>query len=252
MAPPSVTGKSKAASRPNLTKAIMNLAPTAIANRHKTMSSELTLPLAPKEAKTSTDDTLLQGSRELWLAKRLMDLEIYLPLQVSKESSALPGVRYRTKAAIHQQLASKFNQQKEHAGFIVDEGKIKNKIAKMLQHFKLAQWLQHSLVSDSMDKMTWQDVVKEKYTYYFVLEPVWASVSSDGITSYTNSFSNLAENIANDPHSAQHYSDGGSEDERNYVNASSELDQGWIHAHAAAEDDDAEDGVDVEEDEPQE
>ncbi|KFH63192.1 hypothetical protein MVEG_11227 [Podila verticillata NRRL 6337] len=256
MAPPAASGKSKAASRSNYsnsTKAVINSAPVANANRRKTMSSELTLPPPPKEAKTGTDDTLFQGDRELWLAKRLMDPEIYLPLQAGKENSVLPGVRYRTKAAVHRQLASEFNQQEEHAGFLVDEGKIKNKIAKMLQHFKAAHRLRHSLTSGGMEESTWRDTVKEKYTHYFVLEPVWASVCSDGVTFYTDPSSNLHENvIANGPHSTQHHSDEGSEDERNYVDAWSELDQGMMDVTAAAEDADAEDGVDVEEDEARE
>ncbi|KAG0015363.1 hypothetical protein BGZ82_001430, partial [Podila clonocystis] len=258
MAPPAASGKSKAASRSNYsnsTKVVVNSAPVAIVNRRRTMSSELTLPPPPKEAKTGTDDTLFQGDRELWLAKRLMDPEIYLPLQVGKENSVLPGVRYRTKAAVHRQLASEFNRQEEHAGFLVDEGKIKNKIAKMLQHFKAAHRLRHSLSSGSMEELTWRDAVKEKYTHYFVLEPVWASVCSDGVTIYTDPSRNLHENvIANGPHSTQHHSDEGSEDERNDMDTRSELDQGMMDVTAAAEDADAdaEDGVDVEEDDARE
>ncbi|KAG0020649.1 hypothetical protein BGZ81_009265 [Podila clonocystis] len=220
------------------------------------MASEPTVPPPAKEAKTGTDDTLFQGGRELWLAKRLTDPEIYLPLQVGKENSAPTGIRYRTKAAVHRQLASEFNQQKEHAGFKVDEGKIKNKIAKMLQHFKVAHRFRHSSDFGSMDEMTWQDAVKEKYTHYFVLEPVWASMWSDGVTFYADSFSNLNENDITDgsclTNSASHHSDGGGEDNRSDVDKGSGLDQRRTDVPTDAEDDDEEDGVDVEEDGPQE
>ncbi|KAG0009166.1 hypothetical protein BGZ81_003594, partial [Podila clonocystis] len=148
-----------------------------------------------------------------------------------------------------------FNRQEEHAGFLVDEGKIKNKIAKMLQHFKAAHRLRHSLSSGSMEELTWRDAVKEKYTHYFVLEPVWASICSDGITIYTDPSRNLHENvIANGPHSTLHHSDEGSEDERNDMDTRSELDQVTMGVTAAAEDadSDAEDGVDVEEDDARE
>jgi hypothetical protein len=258
MAPPSASGKSgksKATLRPNLSEAVINLAPIAIENRRKIMSSEPTLPPPSKEAKTGTDDTLFQGSRELWLARRLTDPEIYPPLQVGKENSAPPGVRHRTKAAVHRQLASEFNLEKEHAGFMVDEGKIKNKIAKMLQHFKLAHRFRHSLDTGSMDQRTWQAAVKEKYAHYFVLEPVWATLWSDNITSHSDSFSNLGENVTVDGpcpiNTVQYHSDGGSEDERNDVDTGSGLDRGWKDVVTASEDNGAEDIVSVAEDESQ-
>ncbi|KAF9536571.1 hypothetical protein EC957_010424 [Mortierella hygrophila] len=230
MVPPSAPEKGKTTSSSNFLKT-----PITNGNKRKTMSSEPALLPPPKESKSGPDDTLFQGGRELWLAKMLTDPEIYLPLQASKECPAPPGVRYTTKAAVHRYLASEFNQQKEHAGFAVDEGKIKNKIAKMSQHFKLAHRFRHSSGFGRTDEMTWRDAVKERCAYYFILEPVWASVWSDGITRCTDSLTNLDNNVIIDRNpdeprstdSAQRHSDGGSEDERGDADTRSGHNQGW-------------------------
>ncbi|KAH7044331.1 hypothetical protein BKA57DRAFT_469304 [Linnemannia elongata] len=160
-------------------------------NKRKAMSSEPELLPPPKELKSGAEDTLFQGDRELWLANKLMNPEIYLTLQASKDSPASPSARYKTKAAAHRHIAFEFNREKEHAGFVVDEGKIKNKIAKMCQHFKLAHRFRYSSGFGRTDDMTWRNAVKERYAYYFLLEPVWASVWSDGITISADSPTNL-------------------------------------------------------------
>ncbi|KAK3805236.1 MAG: hypothetical protein JOS17DRAFT_808603 [Linnemannia elongata] len=230
-------------------------------NKRMTMSSQSALLPPPKELKSGAEDTLFQGGRELWLAKRLTDPEIYLPLQANKESPAPPGVRYKTKAAVHRYLASEFNQQKEHAGFMVDEGKIKNKIAKMAQNFKLAHRFRHALGFGRTDEMTWRDAVKERYAYYFILEPVWASVWSDGIALCTDSPTILDDNVLTDVNpdgsrstgSIQPQSDGSGEDERSDADSGSNprpgYDQGWADAIPATKDDTAGDTVEEELDE---
>jgi len=199
--------------------------------------------------KPSSDDTLFQGGRELWLAKRLTDPEIYLPLQASKEIPAPPGVQYRTKTAVHRQLASEFNQQKEHAGFIVDGGKIKNKISKMSQHFKLAHRFRHSSDFGTVDDMTRRDAVKEKYSLYFILEPVWASVWNDSTAPRTHSISAVDDNvITHCPHltdNAQVHSDESSKDGRDDVDTGPKHDQESMEVATTARN--IEDGADEEE-----
>ncbi|KAF9540990.1 hypothetical protein EC957_003569 [Mortierella hygrophila] len=197
------------------------------------MSSEPALLPPPKESKSKPDDTLFQGGRELWLAKRLTDPEIYLPLQASKECPAPPD---------------------EHAGFAVDERKIKNKITKMSQHFKLAHRFRHSSDFGRTDEMTWRDAVKERCTYYFILEPVWASVWSDGINRCTGSLTNLDNNVITDRNpdeprstdSAQRHSDGSSEDERSDADTRSGHNQGWADVIPVMEDDNAGDAAEEE------
>ncbi|KAH7042483.1 hypothetical protein BKA57DRAFT_441345 [Linnemannia elongata] len=193
------------------------------------------------------EDTLFQGGRELWLAKRLTDPDIYFPLQASKESPSPPGVRFKTKAAVHRYLASEFNQQKEHDGFVVDEMKIKNKIAKISQHFKVAHRFRHSSGVGRTDEVTWRDAVKERYTYYFILEPVWSSVWNDDVTLCTDSLTNSGNNVISDGEpdgpsssgSIQRHSDGSSEGERSDADTRSGCDQGWVDVVTATEDDSA-------------
>lgn len=193
--PPSVSGRLKSAPCSNMSKTVITLDPSTSANWCNTLSSVPVFPQPSKGVKAGSEDMLFQGGWELWLAKRLTDLDIYLPLQANKETPASPGVQHCTKAAIHQQLTSEFNQQKEHAGFIIDGGKIKNKIAKISQHFKLVHRFRYSLDFSNVDEMTWQDAVKEKCSHYFVLEPVWAMVWSAGISPHADSVSTLNDNV---------------------------------------------------------
>ncbi|KAG0299833.1 hypothetical protein BGZ97_003516 [Linnemannia gamsii] len=251
MAPPS------APLPPAFPKTSIAWAPITIGNKRKTTSFEPASIPPSKESRSGADDTLFQGGRELWLAKRLTDPDIYVPLQASKGSPSPPGVRFKTKAAVHRYLASEFNQQREHAGFVVDEGKIKNKIAKISQHFKLAHRFRHASGVGETDEMTWRDVVKERCTHYFILEPVWSSVWGDGITLCADSLTYLSDNIIADGNlngsrptgSTQHHSDGSSEDERSDADTRSGHDQGWADVIAATEDDNAGDAAEEELDE---
>ncbi|OAQ26468.1 hypothetical protein K457DRAFT_157553 [Linnemannia elongata AG-77] len=220
MAPPSAPEKEKTALPPIFPETPVTLTPITNGNKRKTTFFEPVLLPPHKESKSGAEDTLFQGGRELWLAKRLTDPDIYFPLQASKESPSPPGVRFKTKAAVHRYLASEFNQQKEHAGFVVDEMKIKNKIAKISQHFKVAHRFRHSSGVGRTDEVTWRDAVKERYTYYFILEPVWSSVWNDGVTLCTDSLTSFGTNVISDGKpdglsssgSIQRHSDGSSED----------------------------------------
>ncbi|KAG0070846.1 hypothetical protein BGZ90_012491 [Linnemannia elongata] len=219
-------------------------------NKRKAMSSEPALLPPPKELKSGAEDTLFQGDRELWLANKLMDPGIYLTLQASKDSPAPPGARYKTKAAAHRHIAFEFNREKEHAGFVVDEGKIKNKIAKMCQHFKLAHRFRYSSGFGRTDDITWRNAVKERYAYYFLLEPVWASVWSDGITISADSPTKLDGNVIRDGNSdksrstgsIQQHSDRRGEAERSDVDTGSRLEQGSADVITVTEDVNADTG----------
>ncbi|KAK3808242.1 MAG: hypothetical protein J3R72DRAFT_464486 [Linnemannia gamsii] len=247
MTPPSAPEKGNTTSPPNSPKTSVTLDPISNGNKRKTTSSEQALLPPSKESKPGADDTLFQGGRELWLAKRLIDPEVYLPLQASKDSPAPPSARYKTKVAVHRYLASEFNQQKEHAGFVVDEGKIKNKIAKMSQHFKLAHRFRHSSDFSTTDGMNWRDAVKERCAYYFILEPVWASVWSDGITLRIDSLTNLDGNVITDGNpdgsrstgtgNTQCHVGGSGEEERSDADTRSGHGQGWVDVITATNDD---------------
>ncbi|KAK5823076.1 hypothetical protein F5H01DRAFT_129600 [Linnemannia elongata] len=247
MASPSAAEIEKTALPPSFPETPVTLTPITNGNKRKTTFFEPVLLPPPKELKSGAEDTLFQGGRELWLAKRLTDPDIYFPLQASKESPSPPGVRFKTKAAVHRYLASEFNQQKEHAGFVVDEMKIKNKIAKISQHFKVAHRFRHSSGVGRTDEMTWRDAVKERYTYYFILEPVWSSVWNDGVTLCTDSLTNSGNNVISDGEpdgpsssgSIQRHSDGSSEGERSDADTRSGCDQGWVDVVTATEDDSA-------------
>ncbi|OAQ35777.1 hypothetical protein K457DRAFT_27437 [Linnemannia elongata AG-77] len=186
-------------------------------NKRKAMSSEPALLPPPKELKSGAEDTLFQGDRELWLANRLMDPEIYLTLQASKDSPAPPGARYKTKAAAHRHIAFEFNREKEHAGFMFDEGKIKNKIAKMCQHFKLA----HRFRADSPTNLD-------------------GNVIRDGNSDKSRSTGSI-----------QQHSDGRGEAERSDVDTGYRLDQGSADVITVTEDINADTG-DVDEEEQDE
>ncbi|KAF9279894.1 hypothetical protein BGZ88_012486 [Linnemannia elongata] len=129
----------------------------------------------------------------------------------------------------------------------------------MSQHFKLAHRFRYSSGFGRTDDMTWRNAVKEKYTYYFLLEPVWASVWNDGITISADFPTNLDGNVIRDGNSdksrstgsIQQHSDGRGEAERSDVDTRSRLDQGSADVITVTEDVNA-DTEDVDEEEQDE
>lgn len=132
---------------------------------------------------------------------------------------------------------------------MVDGGKIKNKISKMSQHFKLAHRFRYSSDFGTVDDMTWRDAVKEKYSHYFILEPVWASVWNDCIAPRADSISAVDDNvITHGPHltsNVQDHSVESNEDGRDDADTGPKYDQESMEVATTARN--IEDGADEEE-----